>query len=90
MDAPERKTFDNGLRLIIETVIFMEWQNIAFRGRRDDGRINLENEEFLLRNEINFHELLGFRANAGDTVLKNHLKTSALTPLVSVRLRKPS
>jgi hypothetical protein len=31
------------LRPIIETVIFMGWQNIAFRGKRDDGRIYLEN-----------------------------------------------
>jgi hypothetical protein len=52
-------------------------QNFAFRGRRDDGGIDLENEEILLQNEANFRELLRFRVKSGDSLFENHLKTTS-------------
>jgi hypothetical protein len=42
----------------VETIILLGRQNIAFRGRRDDGRINLDDEQGPLENEGNFRELL--------------------------------
>lgn len=63
------------MRPIIETVIFCGKQEIALRGHRDHGNLNLneENEE----NEGNFRALLRFRTQAGDKVLASHLSTMA-------------
>jgi len=61
------------LKPIVETIIFLGRQNIAFRGHRDDG--NLMMTESIV-NEGNFREILRFRVKAGDTRLEDHLKTS--------------
>ena len=58
---------------IVETVEFAAIQNIAFRGHRDDGRIEPDGS-YPLRNDGNFRMLLRFRVNSGDTVLQKHLR----------------
>lgn len=71
---------DNRKRLvpIIKSIIFCARQNIALRGHRDDGKVNIDNENNdELINEGNFREILKFRVDAGDTDLSNHLKNSA-------------
>ncbi|XP_016664821.2 52 kDa repressor of the inhibitor of the protein kinase-like [Acyrthosiphon pisum] len=61
------------LKPILETIIFLGRQNIAFRGHRDDGNLMTES----IVNEGNFREMLRFRVRAGDTRLEDHLKTSS-------------
>ena len=56
---------------IIKTVAFCGRQNIALRGHRDDDT-NVETSW----NKGNFRELLDFRVDSGDTVLKEHLQTA--------------
>jgi len=65
---------------IIESIIFR--QNIALRGHRDQGRINIDEDERSLwssstKNEGNFRELLRFRVKSGDTALKDYLEKAA-------------
>jgi hypothetical protein len=63
---------------------FIGQQNLAFRGRRDDRRIGLENEQIFLQDVGDFRELLRFIVKAGDSVLENHLKNSAFNaPYIS-------
>ena len=63
---------ENRLRLkpIVESVIFLGRQNIALRGHRDDGPLQIEG----LENEGNFRELLRYRVKGEDSQLRNHLK----------------
>ena len=61
------------LRPIIEAVLLFGKQNIAFRGHRDDGRLDLSNP--CVQNQGNFREILKYRA-AGDPVLADHLTNS--------------
>ena len=65
----------NRLRLkpIVESVIFLGKQNIAFRDHRDDGPLNIESPV----NEGNFRELLRFRILSGDSQLEKHLEQSS-------------
>lgn len=65
---------ENQLKLqsIAATVIFCGRQAIAFRGR--DDRSAVTNETTV--NHGNFQALLQFRIDAGDQVLKDHLKTA--------------
>lgn len=62
---------DNRKRLvpIIKSIIFCARQNIALRGLRDDGKVNIDNDEKI--NEGNFREILKFRVDAGDADLAN-------------------
>lgn len=66
------------LRPIVETIIFLGRQNMAFRGHRGDGRIcahtSLEAECNVAHNKENFRDLLKFRVSAGDHKLEEHLK----------------
>lgn len=64
------------LKPIVETILFLGRQNIAFRGHRDDGRLSISETESVI-NEGNFRELLKFKIQAGDSKLENHLKTSS-------------
>lgn len=61
------------LRTIVETLIFLERQNIPLRGHRDDGRLDL----YSVVNEGNFREMLRYRINCGDIELKKHLEESS-------------
>ncbi|VEN50714.1 unnamed protein product [Callosobruchus maculatus] len=66
---------ENRARLvpIVESIIFLGKQNIPFRGHRDSGI--LKNASVV--NEGNFRELLRFRINSGDNILKHHLETTS-------------
>lgn len=55
---------------IIETLLFLGRQGIAFRGHRDAGPLLSESSE----NDGNFRNLLRFRMAAGDDVLKTMLE----------------
>ena len=70
-----------GLKPIVETIIFLGRQNIPLRGHRDDGRLFSEADgtetEQPIANEGNFRELLRYRVNSGDLILENHLKNSS-------------
>jgi hypothetical protein len=69
------------LRPIVESIIFLAKQNIPLRGHRDDGSIIDETSSVAspVINEGNFRELLRFRIQSGDAVLKKHLKTASAT-----------
>ena len=58
---------------IVETVKFTAIQNIALRGHRDDGSIDLDGFN-PPDNDGNFRMLLRFRINSGDTALQKHLR----------------
>ena len=58
---------------IAETIIFCGRQGLAFRGHRDDASTKKDSST----NQGNFLALLHFRAQAGDKVLEEHLKTAA-------------
>jgi hypothetical protein len=75
------------LKPIIKTILLKGRQNIAFRGRRDDGRI-VEDEENPLQNEGNFRQLLRFRVEAGEQFLESIFRIRVPMPLTSVRPRK--
>jgi len=72
----------NRLKPIVESIIFLGRQNIAFRGHRDQGNLidkhNLNEIKISssVVNEGNFRELLRFRVGSGDDCLKNHLLTA--------------
>jgi len=57
------------LKPIITTIIFLGKQNIPIRGHRDNGSI-FDNHDKPLGNEGNFRELLKFRMESGDLLLK--------------------
>ncbi|CAH1107908.1 unnamed protein product [Psylliodes chrysocephalus] len=80
----QRQILENKLRLkpIIESVIFLGRQNIAFRGHRDRGSLvvsegSSKDEDRLVNNEGNFRELIKFRIESGDVVLKNYLENTS-------------
>ena len=61
---------------IISTVVLCGRQNFALRGHRDNAT-DLEKDVLGSDNHGNFLALLNFRIEAGDTVLGDHLSTSA-------------
>ena len=71
-----KRAAENQLKLqsIAETVIFCGRQGLAFRGHRDDTPAVREDPD---ANHGNFLALLHFRVQAGDEVLKQHLRTAA-------------
>lgn len=58
---------------IIQSIRFCGRQQIALRGHRDSGRIELDEPE---NNDGNFRALLRYRANSGDEYLKKQLLNS--------------
>lgn len=58
---------------IIQTIRLRGRQQISLRGHEDSGRIEINEPT---QNDRNFRCLLRFRANNGDTGLKEHLKMS--------------
>ncbi|XP_022163133.1 uncharacterized protein LOC111028709 [Myzus persicae] len=72
----------NRLKPIVESIIFLGRQNIAFRGHRDQGNLTDKHNLNEIKisssvvNEGNFRELLRFRIGSGDDCLKNHLLTT--------------
>jgi len=51
-------------------------QNLAFRGHRDQGKLNT-NIDLLPTNEGNFRQLLKFKIASGDKILEKHLQTTS-------------
>jgi len=64
------------LKPIIETLILCGKQNIPLRGHRDDGELLNSNQQ-LLKNDGNFREILRYRVQSGDMILKKHLESSS-------------
>lgn len=62
---------------IIDTIITLGKQNIAFRGHRDDGTLLDTSNTTSIANEGNFREILKLRIRAGDKILENHLKNAS-------------
>ena len=56
---------------MVETVVLLGKQNIAFRGHRDDSK------NYSDSNPGNFQALLSYRISSGDEVLKKHFETAA-------------
>ena len=57
------------LHSLIKCILFLSKQNIAFRGRDDDGMPDRDNAS-----QGNFKSLVSFRAEAGDQTLQTHLQ----------------
>lgn len=64
------------LKPIIDTLILCGKQNIPLRGHRDDGELLNSNQQ-LLKNDGNFREILRYRVQSGDMILKKHLESSS-------------
>ena len=60
------------LRSVIDTIVLCGKQNLAYRGRRDDSS-NYAGIWFA----GNFQALLAYRAEGGDALLKEHIKSSS-------------
>ncbi|KAJ8958370.1 hypothetical protein NQ314_006431 [Rhamnusium bicolor] len=78
-DERKKQVLENRARLIpiLKTIILHGQQNIPLRGHRDDGPLIKDSGEFNLvagDNDGCFRALLRFLIDAGDTVLKEHLK----------------
>ncbi|KAM7286160.1 hypothetical protein ISCGN_033044 [Ixodes scapularis] len=74
-----RQVSENRARLvsIVDNVVFLARQNIAFRGHRDDGPVVTgKNGNDSSENGGNFKELLRFRVKCGDHALEKHLSTA--------------
>jgi hypothetical protein len=69
MNVQENK---NRIIPIIQTIRFCGRQQIALRGHRDGGRVDLDEP---IQNDGNFRSLLRYRANYGDNNLKTQLET---------------
>ena len=63
------------LRSIIDTIIFLERQDLALRGHRDDSQYHLDVGEYSTGSVGNFIELLIYRARGGDKDLEKHLES---------------
>ena len=64
------------LSSIFKTIVLCGPQNIALRGHHDNA-IDIERDLTEVDNHGNFRALLDFRVDAGDTLLDQHLTTSA-------------
>lgn len=80
MDLEKTKQAQENVRRlipIVESIIVVGKQNIPFRGHRDDGFcLSDAGNEASSVNLGNFKELLHFRINSGDTMLKYHLQNT--------------
>jgi len=66
------------LRPIIESILFLERQNITLRGHRDPGVLNTSTSfttTSSVINEGNFRESLKFRVASSDAILEKYIKT---------------
>lgn len=63
------------LRPIINTIIMMGRQEIAFRGTSDFGRLKPDDPEPSI-NDGNFRAILRMRVKSGDTELRNHIQNA--------------
>lgn len=73
LDADRRaRVMENRSRLvpIIKTVIFCGRQGLSMRGHRDSGELSFEDPSY---NDGNFRALLRFRADAGDSVVRDKI-----------------
>lgn len=73
---------ENRIKLtpIIKTILFCGRNGLPLRGHRDTDpfHFNLsEKENGMLREEGNFRQLLRFRLDSGDQILKQHLETAS-------------
>jgi hypothetical protein len=59
------------LRSIVDTILLCGRQNLALRGHRDSGRIQVEEPD---ENDGNFRALLRYRMRAGDTTVEEHFR----------------
>lgn len=58
----------------MKTVIFLGQNGLSFRGKLDSGPVDLDSE--IKTSEGNFKNLIKFRIEAGDNVLKDHVSDS--------------
>ena len=58
---------------IVKTIILCGTENIALRGHRDDGTLDLQE---IGKHEVKFRALLRFRIDARDSTLKDHLQSA--------------
>lgn len=85
LDEQKRKKLEENRRKlssIVKTIILCGQQNIPLRGHRDSGRVSVGESESD-RGSGNFHALLQFRVDAGDTYLAEHLEKSASNCLMT-------
>ena len=69
------------MKSIIETIIFCGRQALSLRGLRDDPQFyNSSLLEFPSVNVGNFLELICFRVEAGDEILKKHILMQSTCP----------
>jgi hypothetical protein len=64
------------LKPIIETLILCGKQNIPLKGHRNDGELLNSNPQ-ILKNDGNFREILKYRVQSRDMILKKHLESSS-------------
>lgn len=67
----------SALRPIVKTIVFLGREGLAFRGHRDDGRIDLSENGDFSDGDGHFRNLLRFRVDSGDNELAKHLTDCA-------------
>lgn len=76
-----KQVAENRARLsrIITAVVYHGKQNLALRGHRDSGRVELSvcSSEEPPKNEGNFRETLRLMVDSGDDILKKHLESAS-------------
>lgn len=65
----------NRLKPIVQTLILCAKQNIPLRGHRDDGALDFDTSN-VKTNDGNFRNLLRYRIQGGDVILKKHLESA--------------
>ena len=78
LDAYEKETIRYNremLKSIIECIIFLGRNNLAFRGHKDDYKFRAEVGEQSTDSVGLFQNLLNFRVSCGNDVLRRHLQT---------------
>ena len=77
LDAYKKETIRNNremLKSIVECIIFLGRNNLAFRGHKDDYKFHEVGEQSTDSVGL-FQNLFNFRVSCGDDVLKRHLQT---------------
>ncbi|KAJ8969629.1 hypothetical protein NQ314_001665 [Rhamnusium bicolor] len=75
----KRQTKENRekFKYIVETILLSGHQALALKGTNDAGSVDLEESN---RNDGNYRALLRYRAQSGDFVLPNHVKSQSSNP----------